>query len=71
MLINFVIVIVLSSYLQRDKRSCPWPLVYHNACNFEFLFVILASGGGKKSGKKAEEVGRTLSDMFILAPDSK
>jgi len=29
-----------------------------------------ASGGGKKSGKKKEEeVGRTLSDMFILAPD--
>ena len=34
---------------------------------------VAAAGGGaaKKPAKKAAEVGRTLADMFILAPDSK
>ena len=30
-----------------------------------------AASAAKKPAKKAAEVGRTLSDMFILAPDSK
>ena len=29
-LILFIVIVLLSSYLYRDKRSCPWPLVYHN-----------------------------------------
>ena len=30
-----------------------------------------AGGAAKKPAKKAADVGRTLADMFILAPDSK